>query len=254
MTKLSLTLVQCHLEWENPSANRRHIQQLLGSVDNTDIIVLPELFTTAFSVTAPPESMSGDSVQWMKKLAKNSDALIIGSVIIQDQAHKYNRLLCVFPNGTIQYYDKRHLFKLIDESIHFKAGINRLIVNYKGWRICPLICYDLRFPVFSRNRHDYDLLVYVANWPVSRIHHWTKLLDARAIENQSYVLGVNRVGEDDNGVVFNGKSRLVDATGNLLFEGDHNEQVLTYQLDYQELMAIRKKHPFLNDADEFVIL
>ena len=253
MTKLSLTLVQCHLEWENPSANRHYIEQLLASVNNTDVIVLPELFTTAFSITASPESMSGDSVQWMKNLAKNRDALIMGSLIIQDQAHKYNRLLCVFPNGKIQYYDKRHLFKLIDESLHFKAGKNRLTVNYKGWRICPLICYDLRFPVFSRNNHDYDLLIYVANWPVSRIHHWTKLLDARAIENQSYVLGVNRVGEDKNGVVFNGKSRLVDATGNLLFEADNVEQVQTYQLDYRELKAVRKKHPFLNDADEFII-
>ena len=244
MTKLSLTLVQCHLEWKT----LRKIDTTYSSywhLWTTRMLLYYELFTTAFSITASPESMSGDSVQWMKNLAKNRDALIIGSLIIHDQAHKYNRLLCVFPNGTIQYYyDKRHLFKLIDESLHFTAGKNRLIVNYKGWRICPLICYDLRFPVFSRNNHDYDLLIYVANWPVSRIHHWTKLLDARAIENQSYVLGVNRVGEDENGVVFNGKSRLVDATGNLLFEGDNNEQVQTCQLDYRELIAIRKKHPF----------
>ena len=253
MTKLSVTLVQCHLVWQNPSANRQKIQQLLDPVNQSDLIVLPEMFSTAFSMTAQAESMQGETIQWMSRLAKDKQALIIGSLIVEEHEKKYNRLICSFPNGAIEHYDKRHLFGLIDESAHFKAGKQRLIINYKNWRICPMICYDLRFPVFSRNNQDYDVLIYVANWPETRIHHWTKLLEARAIENQSYVIGVNRVGNDDNGIFFNGQSRVIDASGLCLYEGNDIEDLPTVELDYQSLMFVRKKYPFLGDADDFTI-
>ena len=254
MATLSITLVQSFLEWENPVQNTLHLQQLLKKVESTDLIVLPEMFTTAFSMTAKAESMSGPSINWMLKLASNKNALVIGSLPIRFQKDTFNRLICAFPNGMISHYDKRHLFSLINESNFFKPGKNRLTIEYKGWRICPLICYDLRFPVFSRNTDNYDLLLYVANWPLARISHWKQLLPARAIENQSYVAGVNRVGKDFNEVEFNGQSMLVDPTGKLVYNATNSEEVSTHTLEKNELINIRKKHPFLDDADHFNII
>lgn len=252
MTELSLTLVQSHLEWENPKANLSHFSRLLQSV-KTDIIVLPELFPTAFSLSAQAETMDGKSIQWMRNLSKEKKALIIGSLLIQENNSKYNRLICAFPDGSIQHYDKRHLFGLMNEEEHISKGDKRLTVEYKTWRICPLICYDLRFPVYSRNTDNYDVLVYVANWPVSRIQHWNKLLEARAIENQSYVIGVNRVGEDINGIKYNGQSAVIEPNGHIICIGGEKEAVKTVVLSKGSLQSTRNKLPFLKDADEFTI-
>lgn len=254
MMSLSLTLVQCHLHWENPDANKHKIQLLLEPISHTDIIILPETFTTAFSMTANAEQMDGNTIAWMKRLSADKQALVVGSLIVEEKGHKYNRLICSLPNGEVHYYDKRHLFNLINESSYFTAGNKRLILEYKGWKLCPLICYDLRFPAFSRNHRDFDLLIYVANWPETRINHWTKLLEARAIENQCYVAGVNRIGLDNNEVLFNGQSRIVDANGNALYCAKNKEEAKTIELDLSNLISIRNKYPFLDDADDFTIL
>ena len=252
MTELSLTLVQSHLEWEDPKANLLHFSHLLQSI-NTDIIVLPELFSTAFSLRSQAETMDGKSIQWMRNLSQEKNALIIGSLLIEENGSKYNRLICAFPDGSIQHYDKRHLFGLMNEEEHISKGDKRLIVEFKSWRICPLICYDLRFPVYSRNNDDFDVLVYVANWPVKRIDHWNKLLVARAIENQSYVIGVNRVGEDINGINYNGQSALIDANGHIIYIGGENEEVKPITISKDKLQSVRSRLPFLKDADAFTI-
>ncbi len=253
MTELSLTLVQSHLIWEQPKANLSYFGQLLQSVKQTDVIILPELFSTAFSLSAKAESMDGESVQWMLNLSKEKNALILGSLLIEDNGYKYNRLICAFPDGSVQHYDKRHLFTLMKEESFIHKGDRRLTVEYKGWRICPLICYDLRFPVYSRNTDDYDILVYVANWPITRIQHWNQLLIARAIENQSYVVGVNRVGEDVNGIKYNGQSAVIDASGHIIYIGGEKEALKTVVVSKDSLQSARNKFPFLRDADKFTI-
>ena len=253
MTKLRITLVQSHLHWENPEENRNHLYALISKVKETDMFILPELFSTAFSVTCQAEAMNGESMQWMSKLAQQKQASVVGSLIITENGKKYNRLIWMNPDGTYFQYDKRHLFGLINEGDYFKAGKDRLIFDFKGWKICPLICYDLRFPVFSRNNENFDLLLYVANWPASRIDHWDKLLAARAIENQCYVAAVNRVGQDINGVEFNGHSSLIDFTGRLMYRGVEKEQVKTLTIDKTDLMNGRSRLPFLKDMDLFSI-
>jgi len=253
MAELRLTLVQSHLEWEQPTANLSHFSRLLQSVEQTDVIVLPELFSTAFSLSAPAEFMDGQSVQWMRQLSQEKNALIIGSLLLQENGYKYNRLICAFPDGSIQHYDKRHLFGMMDEEDHIHKGDKRLTIDFLGWRICPLICYDLRFPVYSRNTDQYDVLLYVANWPISRIEHWNKLLTARAIENQSYVVGVNRIGEDVNGIIYNGQSSVIDANGHIIYIGSEKEEIKTLSINKESLHSVRKKLPFLKDADRFTI-
>ena len=197
--------------------------------------------------------MSGETIQWMSSLASKLKALIIGSLIINEKGKKYNRLICMSPEGSYQYYDKRHLFDLMNESSYFTAGKDRLIINFKGWKLCTLICYDLRFPVFSRNNEEFDILIYVANWPASRIDHWNKLLVARAIENQCFVAAVNRVGSDINGVEFSGHSSLIDYNGDIIYRGNNNEQLKTFTINKADLNSGRSKLPFLKDVDSFVI-
>ena len=253
MTKLRITLVQSHLHWENPKENRNHFEALMSDIHLTDIFLLPELFSTAFSVTCQGEDMNGESMQWLSKLAHQKQASIVGSLIISENGKNYNRLIWMNPDGTFFQYDKRHLFSMMNEGNYFKAGKDRLIIDFKGWKICPLICYDLRFPVFSRNNENFDLLLYVANWPISRIDHWDKLLMARAIENQCYVAAVNRVGQDINGVEFNGHSSLIDYNGNLLYKEVEKERVKTLTIYKSGLMNVRSKLPFLKDMDSFSI-
>lgn len=250
---LRVTLVQTSLYWESPQQNRLHFDSLLENVGQSDLIILPELFTTAFSVSAPAESMDGPSVNWLKQKAAQLKAIIIGSLIIKENNQKFNRLVCASPNGNHTYYDKRHLFSLMNEQKFFTSGKSRLIIDVKGWKICPLICYDLRFPVFSRNQDDFDLLIYIANWPISRISHWQKLLPARAIENLSYVVGVNRIGKDSNHVKFNGSSCVLDYKGDCVIDLEEKNICSTVTLNMSKLLDYRKKLSFLKDRDQFSI-
>ncbi len=250
---LSVTIVQTTLFWESPEQNKNHLSALLQDADPTDLIVLPELFTTAFSMTAKAESMQGDSILWMKNLAKQKNALTIGSILIEENHKLYNRLICMYPDGNYAYYDKRHLFSMMKEDKVFSKGEKRIVLEYLGWKICPLVCYDLRFPVYSRNDQAYDVLIYTANWPISRIKHWTQLLRARAIENQSYVIGVNRIGEDANKISFNGQSIVLDFDGEAILDCQSVEVCGTLKLNKEKLSQYRKRLPFLKDQDNFTI-
>lgn len=256
-TILRVSLVQSVLYWENSEANKaaltNYIEQLKGQ---TDLIILPEMFTSGFTMAPQKvaETMSGSTVYWMKSKAAQLNAAIVGSLVIEEGGNYYNRLLWVNPDGTIFHYDKRHLFTLAGEHKSYTSGKRRLIVEYKGWKICPLICYDLRFPVWSRNDVEYDMLVFVANWPTPRIHHWDHLLIGRAIENQCYTLGVNRVGEDKNGLQYCGHSAIVDFNGKLLIRISNQEAVFTAKLSKNDLLAFRQKLPFLEDRDAFHIM
>ena len=253
MANLRITLVQSHLHWENPEENRNHLDALMSKAKETDIFILPELFSTAVSVTCQGEAINGESMQWMSQSAQQKQASVVGSLIIAENGKKYNRLIWMNPDGTYFHYDKRHLFGMMNEGDYFNAGKDRLIIDFKGWKICPLICYDLRFPVFSRNNENFDLLLYVANWPVSRIDHWDKLLVARAIENQCYVVGVNRVGQDINDIEFSGHSSLIDYNGHIIHRGIEKEQVKTLVIDKNDLAEGRLRLPFLKDMDSFTI-
>ncbi|MGB0882811.1 MAG: amidohydrolase, partial [Vicingaceae bacterium] len=235
---LKVTIIQSELHWENVDHNLEMFAQKIEDINEpTDVIILPEMFNTGFSMDSErlAETTEGVTVNWMKNQAKKTGAALVGSLIIDEEAKFYNRLIWANPNGEIESYDKRHLFRMAGEHNHFSAGEERLIVNYKGWRICPLICYDLRFPVWSRNSSfchtersrsvfeesknvgpAYDCLIYVANWPAVRQQPWSKLLEARAIENQCYVVGVNRVGEDGNGIGYSGNSVVVDPKGEVI--------------------------------------
>src|SRR3972149_5147564 len=220
MDKLKVTLFQVDIKWEKQNENLKKYDRLFSQLDaETDLVVLPELFATGFTMNVINqwESTDGNTVNWLIKKAKANNALILGSVIIKENNNYFNRLLAVFPDGDIQYYDKRHLFRMGEEHIHYTTGSKKLFITYKEWKIFPLICYDLRFPVWSRNvNNEYDLLVYIANWPEKRREHWLKLLFARAIENQSYVIGVNRIGKDGRGVGYSGDSIVIDPKGEII--------------------------------------
>ncbi len=254
---LNIVLFQLGLVWENPVANRAKVDQLLQKVnENTDVVFLPEMFATGFSmnVLKLAEPKDGETVQWMKQRCYENHIALCGSLIIRENGHYFNRLLFVEPSGEIHYYNKRHLFTMGNEKSHFQKGTERLIVQYKGWRICPLICYDLRFPVWSRNRNEYDLLVYSANWPENRKDVWNTLLKARAIENQCYVVGVNRVGIDGEGIEYSGDSQVIDPKGKHLAKSlSDQEEILSMSLSYQEMNDFRLKFPVLSDADEFYL-
>lgn len=252
---MKVALIQSSLVWENPDANRVYFEEKINAIDGVDLIVLPEMFTTGFTMEPAKvaETMQGETVLWMQSLAKVKNAAITGSVVIEENANYYNRMLFVFPSGEIQHYDKRHLFTLAGEDKVYTRGTQKLIVDYLGWKICPFVCYDLRFPVFSRNTDDYDLLIYVASWPKTRINAWDSLIKARAIENMSYAIGVNRVGEDDNGYEYTGHSQLVDYLGDYLIEPRQNEGVLLATLDKSKMIEVRKKLDFLSDKDIFDI-
>mgnify|MGYP001232960952 FL=1 len=252
--ELKIFLLQFDLIWEDPSKNRLQITNYLEELSDIDIILLPELFSTGFSVSSThlAEPMDGETVTWMKSISEKKNAVLCGTVMIKDKGHIYNRLLWVEPDGKVLYYNKRHLFCLIQEDKYFTSGSERLILDYKGWKICPMICYDLRFPVFSRNDVDYDLLLYLSNWPSKRIQAWDILLKARAIENQSYVIGVNRVGVDGHEESYPGKSQVIDPQGEVICMAPDKEiGSMEFSLFRDYLFTFRKRYPFLSDRDSF---
>jgi omega-amidase len=254
--KMNITLLQLDLVWEDKEANIAKIDAFLkSSVLSTDLILLPEMFTTGFSMqpAALAEPTEGLALTYMRQWAKRYDAAVCGSIIAVEDGKYYNRLLWVTPDGAYQTYDKRHLFHLAGEGEQYQAGHKKLIVTWRGWRICPLICYDVRFPVWSRNQENYDLLLYVANFPERRIRAWNTLLQARAIENQCYTVGVNRVGNDGNDIYHNGDSAVIDFEGNVLFHHRDTEIIKTIHLDFTSLQDFRQKLPFLKDKDSYVI-
>jgi omega-amidase len=259
MRQLRVTLVQQPLVWGEPAANRAHFEVLLAPLAGaTDLIVLPETFTTGFSMEVERlgEAAGGPSTKWLAERARELDAAITGSLITRDSGRYYNRLLWAEPGGvSARHYDKRHLFRMAREHQHFAPGGAALSVLWRGFRICPLVCYDLRFPVFSRRRAelDYELLLYVANWPAARAHAWRQLLVARAIENQAYVIGVNRIGADGHGVPYSGDSAAIDYLGQPLAAAGAEPAVITVTLDAERLAAFREKFPAHLDADRFTL-
>ena len=252
--ELQITIVQPTIIWEDIEGNRTMLEQMISEIDQTDVILLPEMFTTGFTMNVETffETMDGTTLSWMKKLSRNKNAAIAGSIIIKEKDSYYNRLLWVNSDGSVFWYDKRHLFTMGGEHIAFSKGDKKLIVECKGWKICPLICYDLRFPVWSRNKEGYDLLIYLANWPSARHQVWKTLLEARAIENQAFVVGVNRTGTDGLGLNYLGGSGCVDAKGKASFL-DKEPRLKTLILNYSELSSFREKFPLLPDSDSFVI-
>ena len=259
MSDLTVSFIQTELHWHDAAANRAAIEQQLAQLAGpTDLIVLPEMFTTGFSMEAATqaETMSGPTVAWLRTQAAAHNAVVTGSVIIEEHGQYYNRLLWVRPDGRLSSYDKRHLFTLAGEQHVYAPGRARLVEEWRGWRICPLVCYDLRFPVWSRNQpvEPYDLLLYVANWPAVRRTAWTTLLRARAIENVACALGVNRIGRDELGHDYAGDSALLDARGNYLVEADDQAGVFTHTLRRDELEDFRAKFAALNDGDAFELL
>ena len=254
---LKIAVLQFDLIWEDVHANLAKIDQMLEQLpQETAIVFLPEMFSTGFTMNAAKvaESMTGETIKWLKQRSAEYNTAICGSLVIQEEEKFYNRLIFVEPSGKVSCYDKRHLFTMAGEEGCYTRGENRLIVEYKGWRICPLICYDLRFPVWSRNLKNYDLLVYVANWPEQRSLVWNTLLKARAIENQSYVVGVNRVGADGNKITYSGQSQIVDAKGiEMVIGREYSEEVVFAELSHPKLEQFRRKFPVLDDADSYSI-
>jgi len=291
MSTLTITTIQSHLHWEDKAANLQQFEEKIRQLQQrTEVVILPEMFSTGFSMNAEKlaEKMDGPTVAWMKKLSAERKIILTGSLIIEEEGNYYNRLVWMLPNGQYGYYDKRHLFAYGQEDQHYTPGNKRLIASVKGWKINLLVCYDLRFPVWSRQKPaassladlvasemevrdlpmpppeetgssltdqepEYDLLVYVANWPERRIHAWKTLLQARAIENQCFVVGVNRVGNDGNGIYHSGDSMIVDAMGAVMYTKANEEDIFTITLQKDSLDEVRNKLPFLKDADRFII-
>jgi predicted amidohydrolase len=253
--ELKIALIQSDLVWENPEQNRIHFTKKIVQIsESVDLIVLPEMFTSGFTMNAEKvaETMFGETVVWMQEMALKKQTAIMGSVVISEKDNFYNRLLFVHPNGIIETYDKKHTFTLAGEDKVYSAGKNKLIVTYKGWKICPLICYDLRFPVWARNVEEYDLLIYVANWPKVRVSAWNTLLKARAIENMCYCVGVNRVGFDDNNHEYSGHSAVFDVLGEKLDSIPENKEVIEIViLNKSHIKTYREKLNFLKDKDRF---
>lgn len=251
---MKIAIIQSSLFWENPEGNRDYFEEKINAISEAvDLIVLPEMFSTGFTMQPEKvaETMQGTTVLWLQSLSKAKNCAITGSLVIKENNNFYNRLVFVFPSGEIQFYDKRHLFTLADEDKVYTSGNQKLIVDYRGWKICPLICYDLRFPVFSRNTEEYDLLIYVANWPKLRVNAWDILLKARAVENISYTIGVNRIGIDQNNLEYNGHSQVIDYLGNFVLEPQETEGVFMIELNKDEMLETRKRLGFLNDQDAF---
>lgn len=296
MSTLTITTIQSNLHWEHKEANLHMFEEKIKNMQQrTEIVVLPEMFSTGFSMQPEKlaEPMDGPTVQWMKKLAAEKKIVLTGSLIIEEEGQYFNRLVWMLPNGQYGFYNKRHLFAYGSEDQHYSPGNKRLIASVKGWKINLLVCYDLRFPVWSRQQQsvateteqdpttslgataaqtldifpspedgpstkkeqqpEYDVLIYVANWPERRIHAWKTLLQARAIENQCYVVGVNRVGDDGNGIHYSGESMVVDPMGAALYTKAHEEDIFTITLKKEDLEEVRNKLPFLKDADYFFI-
>lgn len=259
---LSITFVQARLAWEQREANYAHLQELLRLAGDTgDLILLPEMFTTGFTMNpeAHAEPAGGPTPLWMQELAAERQAVVVGSYSCKDGDRFVNRLLAVGPEGVLCHYDKRHLFRMAQEHKHYAAGESKIVFEYKGWKICPMVCYDLRFPVWVRNRFDengtadYDLLLFVANWPHRRVHHWKLLLQARAVENLCYVAGVNRFGDDGNAIYHSGDSLLADAQGAVIATASHAESVFTARINADKLAVYRRAFPAWKDADSFNI-
>jgi len=263
MQDLKFTLIQSELHWEDAEANLSMFEEKIWQIGgSTDVIVLPEMFTTGFTMAAPKlaEHMNMRTFKWMKQMADQTGALMLGSYIVTVHDRYYNRLLWMEPGGAFKTYDKRHLFRMANEHKIYSPGESLLISTWKGWRICPLVCYDLRFPVWSRNRWEatlkrpsYDVAVYVANWPTARIDAWNTLLKARAIENLSYVVGVNRVGQDGNDIEYNGHSSVISPKGEVIFSNEGVESIRTLELSANSLHAFRDRFPAYLDADDFTI-
>jgi omega-amidase len=253
---MKIALIQTDLIWENPTENRSRLSQKInGFRDEVDLIVLPEMFATGFTMNPKKasETMQGETITWLQHMAKAKNCAITGSLAIHENGKYYNRLLFVHPDGKIEYYNKRHLFTLAGEHKIYTAGFNRITIDYKGWKICPLVCYDLRFPAFARNNNNYDLLLYVASWPKIRIMAWDILLKARAVENMSYVVGVNRIGVDENNNHYNGHTQAIDFMGNEVLPPQETNQVFIVTLDKSKQDKARKKFGFLNDQDSFTL-
>lgn len=269
MSTLTITTIQSNLSWEDKAANLRMFEQKIADIpEKTEIVILPEMFSTGFSMNPKKlaESMSarpssdgdGETVEWMKRISKENKIILTGSVIVEDEGNYYNRMIWMLPNGQYGYYDKRHLFAYGEEDKHYKPGNKRLIASVKGWKINLQICYDLRFPVWARQQAsedeaEFDVLIYVANWPERRSHAWKTLLCARAIENQCYVVGVNRVGTDANDINYSGNSLVIDPLGQVLYHMADEEDVNTITLQKEKLDEVRAKFPFWKDADRFNI-
>ncbi|MFN2261602.1 MAG: amidohydrolase [Psychroflexus sp.] len=254
--KLKVTYFQTELIWESPQNNRDKFQKLIEKHgQNTDLIVLPEMFTTGFSMNAKTSAESPQlTLEWMKNISQTHQTAITGSIMAKVNEQFYNRLIFMMPDGNYEIYDKKHLFSLAKEEQIYTAGTKKLIVSYKGWKICPMICYDLRFPAWSRNLEDYDLLIYVANWPEKRVKAWDILLKARAVENMSYTLGVNRIGKDGKDFPYVGHSAMYDFLGEKISQHALEiEAVESLTLDYSELEKTREKLGFLKDRDQFKI-
>jgi len=261
MSSLTVTLIQTALHWEDKAANLQMFAvQIAALKGKTELVILPEMFSTGFSMKPEllAEKMDGDSVQWMKDTAMANHLIITGSLIIEENNKYYNRLIWMLPNGTYGYYDKRHLFAYGEEDQHYTCGSKRLIASVKGWKINLQVCYDLRFPVWARqqaqDQPEYDLLVYVANWPERRNHAWKTLLQARAIENQCYVAGVNRTGIDGNNIYHSGDSMIINAMGEVMYHKAHEPDVFTITLEKDALHDIRNRFPFWKDADNFLLI
>jgi predicted amidohydrolase len=262
LSSLLVTIIQTQLHWEDKTANLRMLEEKISSIkEKTEVVVLPEMFSTGFSMKPEQlaETMDGETVQWMKRVAAEKRIILTGSIIIEEDRKYYNRLIWMLPNGQYGLYDKRHRFAFAGEDRHYTAGTKRLIASVKGWKINLQVCYDLRFPVWARQQSqpegaEYDILIYVANWPERRSHAWKTLLQARAIENQCYVIGVNRVGNDGNGIYHSGDSMIIDSLGETLYHKKDEEDVFTISLDKSHLQAVREKLPFLKDADGFMII
>lgn len=249
---LRITLVQVELFWNQPEKNINKLDKILSNIIDTDIVVLPELFTTAFCLDSVPEKMNGKSIAWMSKISRDRSFVLCGSLPIVVNKKKYNRFIWANPKGEIEFYDKRHLFSLANEDEFFKKGNIRKVFTYKSWRILPQICYDLRFPVFSRNNLDYDIIINVANWPNLRLSAWKTLLPARAIENQAYVVGVNRLGVDPKGNNYDGFSSAYNYRGEKLIDLGYSENIKTVTFSNSKLVNERKKYPFLKNMDSFI--
>jgi omega-amidase len=262
MSTLSITTIQSNLFWEDKTANLQMLQKKIDSIeDKTEIVILPEMFSTGFSMQPQllAEKMDGETIEWMKTVSNKNGIVLTGSIIIEEAGKFYNRLIWMLPNGQYGYYDKRHLFAYGEEDKHYSPGNKRLIASVKGWKINLQVCYDLRFPVWARQQPkggqaEYDVLIYVANWPERRSHAWKTLLCARAIENQCYAVGVNRVGEDAKNINYSGNSLVIDPMGQVLYHMADEEDINTIILSKEKLEEVRTKFPFLADADGFALL
>ncbi len=267
MPTLTISTIQTNLHWENKAANLDMLEEKIKSLrQKTEIVILPEMFSTGFSMNpaALAEPMDGTTIEWMRNMSYENRIILTGSAIIEENSHYYNRLIWMMPNGEMGYYDKRHLFAYSKEDQFYHPGKKRLICSVKGWKLNMQVCYDLRFPVWARQANrftgeksefipEYDVLIYVANWPERRSHAWKTLLCARAIENQCYVVGVNRVGKDGNDIYYSGNSLVIDPLGEVLYHMVDEEDVFTITLERERLDEVRGRFPFLKDADQFTI-